>query len=53
MESRDFRSRPSQNLTFITIMKEILEAVLTDASIRNTDDIKALAEERAEFLTWE
>jgi hypothetical protein len=33
-------------------MKEILEAVLTDAMVRNAGDIQALAEEQTEFLTW-
>jgi hypothetical protein len=33
-------------------MKEILEAVLTDPSVRSADTIEMLAVEQAEFLTW-
>jgi len=33
-------------------MKDILQAVLTDPSVRAADDIELLAVERAEFLTW-
>jgi hypothetical protein len=46
-------SKAVKNLiTFIT-MKEILQAVLTDASVRTADTIEMLAVEQAEFLTWD
>jgi hypothetical protein len=34
-------------------MKNILEAVLTDPSMRNANAIEALASAQDEFLTWQ
>jgi len=47
-----FQVETAANLTFFKTMKDILQAVLTDPSVRTADDIELLAVERAEFLTW-
>ncbi len=33
-------------------MKDILQKVLTDASVRNTDAIEVAASSQDEFLSW-
>lgn len=34
-------------------MENILEAVLTDPSVRNADAVEILAAAQAEFISWE
>ena len=33
-------------------MKELIETVLTESAVRNTDAMEALAIMQTEFLTW-
>jgi hypothetical protein len=40
------------NLILNCAMKEILKAVLVDASSRSAGSLESLAAEQAEFLTW-